>query len=71
MSEVEPRDANKKSGPLVSSVSVYLMKRRIAMINNAAKRESAAFKDSAVSPQLAEAYVGPAIIEFLVSERGT
>ena len=42
-----------------------------AVINNAAKRESAAFKDRAVPPKLAEAYVGPAIIEFLVSKRGT
>jgi hypothetical protein len=40
------------------------------MINNPAKRESAAFKDSAVPPKLAEAYVGPTIIELLVTEKG-
>src|SRR6476620_3044959 len=38
-------------------------KRRITMINNAAKRESAASKDGVVSPQIAETYVSPAIVE--------
>src|SRR5215813_585878 len=39
------------------------------MVNDAAKRESTAFKDGPVSPQLAEAYATPAIIEFLITER--
>ena len=41
------------------------------MINDAAKRESAAFKDGVVSPKLAEAYISAAIIELLVTEKGT
>ena len=45
-------------------------KRRIAMVNNAAKRESAASKDGIVSLQLAETYVSPAIVECLVTECG-
>ena len=55
--------------------AVFFVKRvpgkwRIAMINNAAKRESAAFKDGAVSPKLAETYVSSAIVERLVTECG-
>src|SRR5215813_12879690 len=41
------------------------------MINYAAERESAAFKDRAVPPKLAHAYVNPTIIELLVTEKGT
>jgi len=40
--------------PTVFFVKRVPDKRRITMINNAAKRESAAFKDGVVSPQLAE-----------------
>src|SRR6516164_1098632 len=45
-------------------------KRRITMVNNAAKRESAALKDGVVSPKLAETDVSPAIIECLVTKCG-
>jgi hypothetical protein len=68
MSEVEPRDAVRKSGPAVFFVKRVLDKRRITMVDNTAKRESTALKDGVVSPKLAEAYVRPAIIECFVTE---
>jgi Ni,Fe-hydrogenase III large subunit len=44
--------------------------RRVVMVNDATERQSAAFKDCFVALEFAEANVGAAVIEILITERG-